>query len=135
MRKDTAGYVLAPIGAAVGAACGIALGFLVGALLGTAHMENFPDDAGLMEVILTLFVAFLILQLMVPLLGAVGCGLGCYVALRMGRQTAALRTAGFTLAFVVASSFVAADSMAWLTAAIVVSALLGRRVAVGSVEG
>ena len=131
MKNDATGYVLAPIGAAVGTACGVAVGLLIGALLGTAHVESLPEDAGLFDAILTLVVAVVILQIAVPLLGVVGCGLGCYVALRVGRQTAALRTAAFTAAFVVAAAFVVGDSMAWLVTAIGASALLGRRVAVG----
>ena len=134
MRKIAAGYVLAPIGATVGTACGIAAGALIGALLGTAHLENQRDDLGLMDMILALVVAFLILQIAIPLLAAVGCGLGCYVALRVGGQSAALRTAGFTVAFAVTSVFISADSTILLGVWIAGSAVLARRIAVGAAD-
>lgn len=129
MTKDTVGYILAPVGAAVGSACGIAAGALIGALLGTAHLNDQPDNAGLMDVIFAFVVAIVIVQIAIPLLGAAGCGLGCYVALRAGRQDAALRTAGYTVAFAVASAFVVGNS-ALLAVGIVASALLARRIAV-----
>jgi hypothetical protein len=66
----------------------------------------------------------------------VGCGLGCYIALRAGKQTAAFRTAGLTVVLLlvafVLSGVLPGDSVALLVVWLGAAAVLARRIAAGS---
>ena len=134
MKADTTGYVLAPVGATLGTVGGVATGALIALALGSAHLDSVPDDAGFADTVFSLVIAFVFFQLAIPLLGALGCGLGCYLALRAGKQSAPFRTAAFTVAFAFASIALLGTSTAMLALCIAGSAVLARRVAVGSAK-
>lgn len=90
----------------------------------------------MVEGLVETFAVGVLLWLVIPVLAMVTCGLGCYLALRAGKQRAAFRTAGLTVVLLVVAFVLSgvgpADSPALLVVLLVAAPVLARRIAAGS---
>lgn len=105
-----------------------------GALIALAQLGDVASrDGPLLDVLLSMVATIFLAWLALPVLGALGCGLGCYVALRAGKQSAAFGTAGLTVVLGGVSVLLFAESSVLFAICVVGSPLLARRLAAGRI--